>query len=99
MSMTRRDFVAGSLASMGLVYARAENVRPPAPFGAVPSLRQLRWQRMETNAFLHFTVNTFTDREWGNGDEDPSVFNPQGFDADAIVQPLKDAGMKGVILT
>jgi alpha-L-fucosidase len=99
MTFTRREFVTGSLLSLACAYAKGESVPPPAPFGAVPSARQLRWQRMEMNAFLHFTVNTFTDREWGEGDEDPAVFDPVGFDADAILLALKAGGMKGAILT
>jgi alpha-L-fucosidase len=71
----------------------------PKPYGTVPSARQLAWHAMETSAFLHFTVNTFTDKEWGYGDEDPHIFHPERFDADAIVAALADAGMRGVILT
>ena len=74
-------------------------VPAPKPYGAIPSERQLRWQEMEINAFLHFTVNTFTDKEWGYGDEDPSVFNPTDFKPDKIAAALAAAGVKGVILT
>lgn len=64
-----------------------------------PSRRQLRWQQLELTAFFHFGVNTFTNREWGTGKEDPSIFNPTQLDAEQWVRTAKDAGIKQVILT
>ncbi len=64
-----------------------------------PSPRQLAWQELEFYGFIHFTVNTFTDREWGLGDESPSVFDPSGLDAAQWVDACRAAGMKGLILT
>ena len=65
----------------------------------VPSRRQLEWQRSELTAFLHFGINTFTDREWGDGSEDPAIFNPVDLDAVQWVRTLKECGFEMVILT
>ena len=64
-----------------------------------PSDKQLAWQKLELTAFLHFGVNTFTNREWGDGKEDPTIFNPEKLDARQWVKTLKDAGFNLVILT
>jgi alpha-L-fucosidase len=74
-------------------------VKPPEPFGPVPSERQLSWHELEYYMFIHFTVNTFTDKEWGYGDEKPSVFNPSELDCRQWAKTAKDAGMKGIIIT
>lgn len=65
----------------------------------VPSPQQLAWQQMELTAFLHFGINTFTGREWGDGTEDPSLFNPTELDAEQWVRTLKECGFKMVLLT
>lgn len=65
----------------------------------VPSPRQLQWQRLELTAFLHFGINTFTGREWGDGTESPALFNPGQLDAEQWIRTLSDAGFKMVILT
>ena len=69
-----------------------------APYGAVPTEIQYEWLNRKT-AFIHLTVNTFTDREWGDGTESPDIFNPTRFDPAQWVAAFRDAGMKGLILT
>ncbi len=65
----------------------------------VPHKRQVAHQQLEFYAFIHFTVNTFTDKEWGDGTESPLIFNPEKLDAEQWVRAVKAAGMKGLILT
>lgn len=65
----------------------------------VPTSQQLAWQQMELTAFLHFGINTFTGREWGDGTENPALFNPSQLDAEQWVKSLKEAGFKMAIIT
>ena len=71
----------------------------PKPYGATPTEPQVQWQRLEFYAFTHFGLNTFTGREWGYGDESPTLFNPTDFDAEEIVKTFKEGGMTGMIYT
>jgi len=76
-----------------------ERVLPPAPVMPIPTARQLAWQRRELAMFVHFTVNTFTDREWGLGTEAESVFNPSALDAGQWARIARETGFRSVVLT
>ncbi|HQG78275.1 MAG TPA: alpha-L-fucosidase [Bacteroidales bacterium] len=82
-----------------LLTAGCSEVSPPEPFGPLPSDRQLAWHEKEYYMFVHFTVNTFTDKEWGYGDEKEAVFNPTALDCRQWAKTAKEAGMKGIIIT
>lgn len=64
-----------------------------------PSKKQLDWFAMESYAFVHFSPNTYTDWEWGLGDEPESIFNPQKLDCDQWAEAICSAGLKGMVLT
>ena len=73
--------------------------KAPEPVFPIPSERQLAWHKMEYYGFVHFNMNTFSDMEWGMGDEDPSSFNPTDLDTRQWAKVAKEAGMKGLIIT
>lgn len=86
-------------AVMLVTLAGCKKAEPPVPYGPVPTEAQLKWQELEFYAFIHFSMNTFTDMEWGFGDKDPQLFNPASLDCRQWCRIFKEAGMKGVIIT
>lgn len=85
--------------AMLMVAASCHDNTAPEPYGPVPTPAQLEWQKMEYYMFVHFGPNTFTDKEWGSGDEDPDVFAPTSLDCGQWARIAREAGMKGIILT
>jgi alpha-L-fucosidase len=63
-----------------------------------PSPQQIAWQDLEFGVIIHFSTNTFLDREWGDGTADPKLFNPTDFDAEQWVRAIQAAGAKYVVL-
>src|SRR5688572_12764303 len=93
--MDRRNFIlTGSAAILGSRFRL-----PSCRARPLPSASQLLWQEDELAIFLHFGVNTFTDREWGDGKESPSIFNPAALDARQWTRAAKQAGFRAVVLT
>jgi alpha-L-fucosidase len=93
-----RKAILGLIVPFLLIVTLNAQTKPPAPFGPVPTENQMRWQEMEYYAFLHFSMNTFTDQEWGYGDEDLKLFNPPNLDCRQWARVCKEAGMKGIIM-
>ena len=82
-----------------IALASCSKVSAPDPIGPLPSAQQTTLQDMEMYAFIHYSLNTYTDQEWGYGNEDLSLFNPSSLDARQWARTCKAAGMKGIIFT
>ena len=98
-TLTRRRFMAASIGTLAAAavpraaHARQRGARP------VPTPSQLEWQRDELAMFLHFGVNTFTDREWGDGSESPAIFDALAARRRPVGAHGAAAGFRAVILT
>lgn len=101
-TLTRREFVAVGAAALvgstqrGMPGSIARDLQSARPR---PTPSQLQWQRDELALFLHFGVNTFTDREWGDGTEDPAIFHPTRLDARQWARAARESGFRAMILT
>ncbi|HEY6853013.1 MAG TPA: alpha-L-fucosidase, partial [Gemmatimonadales bacterium] len=94
--MDRRAFLACGAAALA---ARGPGRRARPLARALPSARQLGWHASEVGIFVHFGVNTFSDREWGDGTEDPASFNPTALDCRQWARAAKSAGATRLVLT
>ena len=94
-----KKFLYGIILSVCSIGFNNAQVKVPAPCGPVPSENQMRWQEMESYAFVHFSLNTYTDQSWGFGNEDVNLFNPKESDCRQWARICKEAGMKGIIIT
>ena len=93
-------FIAWLLVT-GMAYSQqtAQPVNSLSPCGPVPTENQLWWQDLEMYAFIHYSMNTYTDQEWGFGNEDLQLFNPADLDCRQWARVCKQAGMRGIIFT
>jgi len=96
--MTKFRFM-GMLLCAFIINVSYAQTKAPAPFGPVPNENQMRWQEMGYYAFVHFSLNTYTDQSWGYGNESVNLFNPKDLDCREWARICKEAGMKGIILT
>lgn len=97
MKIDRRTFVRRTAAALAAAsFSRPIGAQAARP---VPSLPQLQWQRDELAMFVHFGINTFTNREWGTGKEDPAIFAPERLDARQWARTARQAGHRAMVLT
>lgn len=81
-----------------LIATMAFGQSAPRSYGPLPTKGQLQWQETGMYCIIHFGPDTYTDKEWGYGDEDPKIFNPTNFDAMQIVGAAKAGGFKGIVV-
>ena len=100
MKRLSATFIAWLLVT-GMAYSQqtAQSVNSLSPCGPVPTENQLWWQDLEMYAFIHYSMNTYTDQEWGFGNEDLQLFNPSDLDCRQWARVCKQAGMRGIIFT
>jgi alpha-L-fucosidase len=96
ITLTRREFIVASALALESARARGISALEQQPR---PTRAQLEWQRDELALFLHFGVNTFTDREWGDGREDPGIFAPARLDTRQWARAARAGGFRALILT
>ncbi len=89
----------GIILTASIIFTGCKQTKAPKPCGPVPSENQMRVQEMESYAFVHFSLNTYTDQSWGFGNEDVNLFNPKDLDCRQWARICKEAGMKGIIIT
>ena len=94
-----KKFLLGIILFLCSTCPRYSQIKAPAPFGPVPTENQMKWQEMEYYAFVHFSLNTYTNQPWGYGNEDINLFNPKDLDCRQWARICKEAGMKGIIFT
>ncbi|MFH1194097.1 MAG: alpha-L-fucosidase [bacterium] len=94
-----KKFYAVIIISLFLIDVNNAQTKVPEPVGPIPSENQMNWQEMEYYAFIHFSLNTYTNQPWGYGNEDINLFNPTELDCRQWARICKEAGMKGIIIT
>ena len=99
MNVRNKKKMCCYLCGLAVVLLTALRGMAQTPCGPVPTENQLRWQEMEMYAFIHYSLNTYTDQEWGFGNESLELFNPTDLDCRQWARVCKQAGMKGIIFT
>src|SRR5437763_16479849 len=97
VNSARQLFVAVLLVALSALCSTGAGAQDAAG-DIMPAPYQVAWQDLEFGVIVHFSTNTFLDREWGDGTASPSTFNPDSFDPEQWMKAIRDAGAKYVVL-